>query len=85
MLSDIAKMKEKCGRRTLDGRKITITPASQAPCTSVIVSGLSLDASHEFVKLYFESPRSGGGPVDTVHFTEKRGQAVVVFNNAKGN
>ena len=76
-------MKEKCGGRTLDSSKITITPAS--PYTSVIVSGLSLDASHDFVKLYFESPRSGGGPVDTVHFTEKRGQAVVVFNNAKGN
>ena len=76
-------MKEKCGGRTLDGSKIIITSAS--PCTSVIVSGLSLDTSHDFVKLYFESPRSGGGPVDTVHFTEKRGQAVVVFNNAKGN
>ena len=76
-------MKEKCGRRTLDGNKITMKLAS--PLTSVLVSGLSYDTSHELVKLYFESPRSGGGPVHTVCLTGKEGQAVVVFNNAKGN
>ena len=78
----IAKMKEKCKKRTLDKSTITIE-TTDAP-TSILVSGLSPSASHDLVKLYFESPRSQGGAVEKVHFTSKSGQAVVVFNDNKG-
>ena len=75
-------MKEKCKKRTLDKNTVAIetTPAP----TSILVSGLSPSASHDLVRLYFESPRSQGGAVKKVHFTSTSGQAVVVFKNAKG-
>lgn len=75
-------MKEKCKKRTLDKSTVTIetTPAP----TSILVSGLSISASHDLVRLYFESPRSHGGAVEKVYFTSKSGQAVVVFSDAKG-
>lgn len=73
MFLDIVKMKEKCGRWMLDGRKIIIMLVFWVFCISVIVSGLFFDVFYEFVKLYFDSFCSGGGLVDIVYFIEKRG------------
>lgn len=75
-------MKEKCAKRLLDSNTVTIGIAP-AP-TSILVSGLSPTASHDLVRLYFESPRSQGGAVEKVLFTGENGQAVVVFEDTKG-
>ena len=75
-------MKEKCAKRTLDGNTVFIEIAT-AP-TSILVSGLSPTASHDLVRLYFESPRSHGGAVEKVLFAGENGQAVVVFEDTKG-
>lgn len=75
-------MKEKCKKKTLD--KSTVTIETIPAPTSILVSGLSPSATHDLVRLYFESPRSQGGVVEKVHFTSNSGQAVVVFNDNKG-
>ena len=82
MHAGITKMKEKCKKRTLDKSTVAIktTPAA----TSILVSGLSPSISYELLTLYFESPRSQGGPVEEVFFTSQSGQAVVVFKNTQG-
>ena len=59
---------------------IETTPAPR----SILVSGLSPIASQDLVRLYFESPRSEGGAVEKVHFTNESGQAIVVFSDTEG-
>ena len=52
-------------------------------CKSTLFTGFS-DITHDFIELYFESRRNGGGPVEKVHHVPKSSQAVVVFQDAKG-
>ncbi|CAH3151044.1 unnamed protein product [Pocillopora meandrina] len=77
---DFTKIKTKCEERGLDDAKVSI---EQVPvCKSILVTGFS-DVTHDFIELYFESRRNGGGPVDKVDYVPKSGRAVVVFQNAK--
>ena len=78
---DFTKIKTKCEERGLDDAKVSI---EQVPvCKSILVTGFS-DVTHDFIQLYFESRRNGGGPVDKVDYVPKSGRAVVVFQNAIG-
>ena len=52
-------------------------------CKSTLFTGFS-DITHDFIELYFESRRNGGGPVEKVLHVPKSSQAVVVFQDAKG-
>ena len=45
-------------------------------CKSILVSGISEDTTHYFIKLYFQSPKNSGGPVERVLFKSKNGRAV---------
>ena len=79
---DFSKIKTKCAERGVDSAKVTI---EQVPvCTSIVVSGISDDTTHDAIELYFESPRYGGGPVERAEFLPKGGRAVVVFQDPKG-
>lgn len=75
-------MKEKAERRGLASAQVTIhrVPVSR----SILVSGLLNDTTHEAIKAYFERRSSKGGPVETVRFKPKSGQAVVVFQDSAG-
>ena len=53
-------------------------------CTSIFVSGISDNTTHDAIELYFESQRNNGGPVEEVQFQPNSGRAVVVFQNAEG-
>ena len=78
---DFWKIKTKCEERGLDSAKVSI---EQVPvCKSILITGFS-DITHDFIELYFESPRNGGGPVEKVDYVPKSGRAVVVFQDAKG-
>ena len=78
---DFTEIKTKCEERGLDDAKVSI---QQVPlCKSILVTGFS-DITHDFIELYFESPRNGGGPVEKVDYVPKSGRAVVVFQDAKG-
>ena len=66
----------------MDSAKVTI---EQVPVTtSILVCGISNNTTHDGIELYFESSRSGGGPVEKVDFIQQGGRAVVVFEDAKG-
>ena len=66
--------------RGLDDAKFSI---EQVPvCKSILVTGFA-DVTHDFIELYFESRRNGGGPVKKVHYVPKSGRAVVVFQGTK--
>lgn len=68
--------------RSLDSVKVSI---ERVPvCTSILVSGLPEDATHDAILLYFESKRNSGGPVEGVEFVPKSGRAVVVFQDPGG-
>ena len=45
-------------------------------CKSILVSGISEDTTHYVIKLYFQSPKNHGGPVERVLFKYKNGRAV---------
>lgn len=53
-------------------------------CTSIFVSGISDNTTHDAIELYFESQRNNGGPVAEVQFQPNSGRAVVVFQDAEG-
>ena len=79
---DFSKIKTKGEERGLDSAKVAI---EQVPIsTSIVVSGISNDTTHDAIELYFESRRYGGGPVERVEFIPKGGRAVVVFQDPKG-
>ena len=40
------------------------------------MSGISEDTTHYVIKLYFQSPKNNGGPVERVLFKSKNGRAV---------
>ena len=75
-------MKFKGEKRGLDKAKVSI---EQVPvCKTILVTGFSENTTHDAIKLYFESPRNSGGPVEKVHYVPKRGRAVVVFQDTRG-
>jgi len=79
---DFSRIKTKGEKRGLNSAKVTI---KQVPlCTSIVVSGISDNATHDAIELHFESRRNSGGPVESVHFVPKSGRAVVVFEDPKG-
>ena len=79
---DFSRIKSKGEKRGLDSAKVSI---EQVPVsTSIVVSGISDDTSHDAIELYFENRRHSGGPVERVEFTPKSGRAVVVFEDPKG-
>ena len=79
---DFSRIKTKAEKKSLDSAKITL---EQVPVTSSIaVSGFLDNTTHDAIVLYFESKRSGGGPVERVQFIPKGGRAVVVFQDPKG-
>lgn len=81
-ISDFRRIKTKGEKRGLNSAKVTI---EQVPvCTSIIVSGISDNTTHDAIELHFESRRNSGGPVETVHFVPKSGRAVVVFQDPRG-
>jgi len=79
---DFSKIKTKGEDRGVDSAKIII---EQVPVTtSILVSGISDNTTHDAIELYFENARYGGGPVERVDFIPQGGRAVVVFQDAKG-
>ena len=79
---DFSRIKTKGEKRGLNSAKIII---EQVPvCTSIVVSGISDDTTHDAIELHFESRRNSGGPVKTVHYVPKSGRAVVVFEDPRG-
>ncbi|KAL9963045.1 hypothetical protein ACROYT_G032208 [Oculina patagonica] len=80
-ITDFRKIKTKGERRGLDSAKVSI---EQVPvCTSILVSGLSDNTTHDAIELHFESRRNSGGPVKKVDFVPKSGRAVVVFQDPR--
>ena len=79
---DFSKIKTKGEERGVDSARVNIEQVPVA--TSILVSGISDDTTHDAIELYFESSRSGGGPVERVDFIPQGGRAVVVFQDAKG-
>ncbi|XP_020630978.1 poly [ADP-ribose] polymerase 14-like [Orbicella faveolata] len=80
-ITDFSRIKTKGEKRGLNSAKVTI---KQVPlCTSIVVSGISDNATHDAIELHFESRRNSGGPVESVHFVPKSGRAVVVFEDPK--
>ena len=75
------EIKTKCEERGPDDAKVSIEKVPV--CKSILVTGFS-DVTHDFIQLYFESRRNGGGPVDKIDYVPKSGRAVVVFQNAIG-
>ena len=66
----------------MDSAKVSI---EQVPvCTSIVVSGISDNTTHDAIELHFESPRNNGGPVESVQFVPNSGRAVVVFQDPRG-
>ena len=45
----------------------------------ILVSGISDDTTHDVIKLYFQSPKNNGGPVERALFKSKTGRAVVTI------
>lgn len=79
---DFKRIKTKGEKRKLDSVKVSI---KQVPaCTSILVSGLSENTTHDAIELHFESQRNSGGPVESVQFVPKSGRAVVVFQDPAG-
>ena len=82
IILDFSRIKTKGEKRGLDSAKVTI---EQVPvCTSIVVSGISENTTHDAIELHFESRRNSGGPVESVHFVPKSGRAVVVFQDRRG-
>lgn len=79
---DFSKIKTKGEKRGLDSAKVSI---EQVPvCTSIVISGISDNTTHDAIELHFESRRNSGGPVKRVQFVPKSGRALVVFEDPKG-
>lgn len=79
---DFKRIKTRAEKRILDSAYVSI---QQVPvCTCVLVNNLSHNTTHDNIKLYFESRRNGGGPVESVQFLPKSGTAVVVFQDPVG-
>lgn len=82
IILDFSRIKTKGEKRGLDSAKVVI---EQVPvCTSIVVSGISENTTHDAIELHFESRRNSGGPVKSVHFVPKSGRAVVVFQDPRG-
>ena len=77
------KPKPKRKGRGHDGGRGGKTIQQVPVCKSILLTSFS-DITHDFIELYFESHRNGGGPVEKVHHVPKSSQAVVVFQDAKG-
>ena len=79
---DVGNLKFKDEKRGLDEAEVSI---EQGPVNkSLIVTGISDNTTQTAIELCFESRRNNGGPVERVHFVEKSGQAVVVFQDSRG-
>ena len=79
---DFSKIKTKGEKRGLDSAKVSI---EQVPiCTSILVSGLSDNTTHDAIEFHFESVRNNGGPVKKVDFAPGSDRAVVVFQDQEG-
>ena len=82
-LLDFSKIKTKGEKRGLDSAKVSI---ERVPvCTSIIVTGLSDNTTHDAIELHFESRRNSGGPVERVDFVPGSGRAVVAFKDPRGS
>ena len=82
-LLDFSRIKTKGEKRGLDSAQLSI---EQVPvCTSILVSCISDNTTHDAIELHFESRRNSGGPVERVQFVPKSGRAVVVFQDPKGS
>ena len=79
---EFGNIKFKDEKRGLDEAQVSIEQVSAH--RSLIVTGISDNTTHDAIELCFESRRNNGGPVEKVHFMEKSGQAVVVFQDSRG-
>lgn len=53
--------------------------------TRVVVKNIPSNVDDKILQLYGESKRLGGGPCKVVYFSKQRREAVMEFNNPKGN
>ncbi|KAJ7351800.1 hypothetical protein OS493_035525 [Desmophyllum pertusum] len=82
-ITNFSRIKTKGEKRGLDSAQLSI---EQVPvCTSILVSGISDNTTHDAIELHFESHRNSGGPVERVQFVPNSGRAVVVFQDPKGS
>jgi len=52
---------------------------------SVKVENIPARVSTDYITMYFESPRNGGGPVSEVQLFSEENSAIVTFCDRKGN
>ena len=50
---------------------------------TIFVDGLSRDKNKEFLELYFENPKYGGGEIESIS-VDNRGGARIIFNDYQG-
>ena len=62
--------------------KTTDALSSPAHLDTIEVKGIPPSAHQDYVKLFFESPRSGGGPVKQMELAGS--QAIITFENPEG-
>ena len=47
------------------------------------MSGLTSDTSEDYLRLFFENRRSGGGPIDDLVYGDEESVAVITFKEAE--
>lgn len=52
---------------------------------SILVEDIPPRISQDFISVYFESKKHGGGPVSDVSYLQEENSAVVTFQDSKGN
>ena len=71
--------------------KLQAKPLKQRPisavlyeeCKSIQIQNITKHYEEEFLHMYFESSKSGGGPVEAIHMLGE-GQVLVFFKDPKG-
>jgi len=74
-----------CHSHTLCGATLNVTMLESQPdvdVSAVKVTGILPTHSRDFISLYFESKRSGGGTVVALFVDREEGIAVVTFSSA---
>ena len=60
-------------------------PEACSPKRDLLISDLPLDATRDYVELFFENgPRSGGGPLEKVEINRHLRTARIVFKHSEG-
>ncbi|PVD29526.1 hypothetical protein C0Q70_08777 [Pomacea canaliculata] len=78
---DVQRIKDKCSRKTLDGRHPQVCRVPVSNC--ILVENLSPVTTDDEVAQYFESPRANGSTVLRVKRTTANSNCLVFFEDSK--